>query len=91
MTRRVQMDKGRFIGGIICLAVAVLLGILNVRLPAEKLMFSALGENMPWVPVVILGVVGLVLLVTAPLGGQRAETQAPRAEDAADLDKVGEA
>jgi hypothetical protein len=85
------MDKGRLIGGIICLAVAALLAVLNVRLPAEKLMFSALGENMPWVPVVILGLVGLVLLVTAPLGRQRAGTQAPRAEIAADPDKPQEA
>jgi len=66
------MDKGRLIGGIICLAVAVLLAVLNVRLPADKLMFSALGENMPWVPVVSLGLVGLVLLVTAPGGRRRA-------------------
>ena len=85
------MDKGRLIGGIICLAVAALLAVLNVRLPADKLLFSFMGENMPWVPVIILGLAGLLLLVTAPLGGQRAETQAPRAEDAADLDKVGEA
>jgi hypothetical protein len=72
MTRRIQVDKGRLIGGIICLALAALLGILNVTLPADKLMFSAGGENMPWVPVVILGIVGLVLLVTAPGGRQRA-------------------
>jgi hypothetical protein len=85
------MNKGRLIGGIICLAVAALLAVLNVRLPAEKLMFSALGENMPWVPVVILGLVGLVLLVTAPGGRQRAGTRAPGVENTADSDKAREA
>jgi hypothetical protein len=91
MTRRVQMDKGRLIGGIICLALAALLGVLNLRLPADKLMFAVGGENMPWVPVVILGIVGLVLLATAPIGRQRTETQAPRAENTADPDEAGEA
>ena len=66
------MNKGRLIGGIVCLALAALLGILNVTLPADKLMFSVVGENMPWVPVFILGLVGIVLLVTAPGGRQRA-------------------
>jgi hypothetical protein len=91
MTRRVQMDKGRLIGGIFCLAVAALLAVLNVRLPADKLMFSALGENMPWVPVVILGIAGLVLLATAPGGRQRAGTRAPGVENTADPDKAREA
>jgi hypothetical protein len=85
------VDKGRLIGGIICLAVAALLAVLNMRLPADKLMFSFMGENMIWVPVVILGLLGLVLLVTAPMGRQRARTQAPGAKSTADPDKAEEA
>jgi len=43
-------------------------------------MYMVGDENMPWVPVAILGVVGLVLLVTAGFGGQRAGTQIPKKE-----------
>jgi hypothetical protein len=85
------VDKGRLIGGIICLAVAALLAVLNVRLPADKLLFSFMGENMPWVPVIILGLAGLVLMVTAPGSRQQAGTQAPRAKDTPDPDKAKEA
>jgi hypothetical protein len=82
------MNKGRFVGGIICLALAALLGVLNLRLPADKLTFSVGGENMPWVPVAVLGVVGLVLLVTSWSGGQRAEVSAPRKEIVIDEEKA---
>jgi len=67
------MNKGRFIGGLICLALAALLGVLNAVLPADKLMFMVGDENMPWVPPVILGIVGVVLLVTAVSGRQKAK------------------
>jgi len=82
------MNKGRFVGGIICLAVAALLAVLNLRLPADKMMFNVGGENMPWVPVAILGVVGLVLVATAGFGGQRAGTPAPKKEIVIDEEKA---
>ena len=56
------MNKGQLIGGIICLALAALLAVLSWRLPAEKLMFMVGGIN---VPMIILGIAGLVLLFTA--------------------------
>jgi hypothetical protein len=56
------MNKPRLIGGIICLALAVLLAVLNWRLPADKLMFMVGGIN---VPMIILAIVGLLLLITA--------------------------
>jgi len=59
------MNKSRLIGGIVCLAVAGLLAVLNVALPEDKLMFMVGDTNMPFVPVLILGVIGVVLLVTA--------------------------
>jgi hypothetical protein len=59
------MKVSQLIGGIICLAVAGLLAVLNVVLPADKLMFTVGDANMPWVPPVVLGIVGLGLLITA--------------------------
>lgn len=56
------MDKGRFAGGIVCLAVAGLLGVLSWRLPAEKMLFMAGGVS---IPMIILAVVGVVLLAFA--------------------------
>ena len=67
------MNKGRLVGGIICLALAALLGVLNVVLPADELMFPVGDMDIPWAPAVILGIVGIVLLVTAGSGRQKAE------------------
>ena len=58
------MDKSRAIGGIICLAIAGVLTVANLRLPAEDLMFQVGDVNMPWVPPLVLGIVGIVLLAT---------------------------
>jgi hypothetical protein len=82
------MNKGRLIGGIICLALAALLGTLNVVLPADKLMFQVGEENMPWVPVVILGAVGIVLLATAGGGRQERDTPVTREEIPLDPEKA---
>jgi hypothetical protein len=82
------MNKGRLVGGIICLALAVLLGALNLTLPAEDLMFQIGDENMPWVPVAALAVVGIVLLATAGFGGQEVATPAPKRESVIDPDKA---
>ena len=59
------MNKSRLIWGIICLALAVLLTVLNVVLPEGKMMFMVDDTNMPWVPPVVLGILGIVLLATA--------------------------
>jgi hypothetical protein len=56
------MNKGRLVGGIVCLALAALLLVLSIRLPADKLMFMAGGIN---VPMIVLALVGLALLVTS--------------------------
>jgi hypothetical protein len=59
------MNKSRLIWGIICLALAGLLTVLNLRLSPDKLMFMVGDTHMPWVPPVVLGILGIVLLATA--------------------------
>ena len=71
------MNKSRLIWGIICLALAALLAVLNFVLPADKLTFMVDGINRPYVPPIILGIIGLALLFTAGGGTQKTvqETQ----------------
>ena len=59
------MNKGQIIWGVICLLIAAALAVLNFTLPPENLMFQIGGRNMPWVPPVVLAVVGIILLATA--------------------------
>jgi hypothetical protein len=59
------MDRSKVIWGIICLAIAGFLTLANLRLPPENLMFQVGDYNMPWVPPVVLGIVGIILLATA--------------------------
>ncbi len=59
------MNKTNLIWGIVCLVIAGGLAVANLTLPPESLMFQIGGRNMPWVPAVVLGIVGIVLLATA--------------------------
>ncbi len=59
------MNKSKLIGGIICLLIAGGLTIVNLTLPPEDLMFQVGAVNMPWVPPVVLAVIGIVLLATS--------------------------
>ena len=58
------MNRERLIWGIILLVLAGLLAVLNIVLPDEKLMFMVGGTNMSYIPPIILGIVGIVLLAT---------------------------
>ncbi len=58
------MNKSKLIWGIICLVIAGGLTIANLRLPPENLMFQVGDVNMPWVPPIVLVIVGIVLLAT---------------------------
>lgn len=71
------MKKSNLIGGVICLAIAALLTVLNFTLSEESIMFMVGDQNMPWVPPVVLGIVGVVLLAT---GGQERPTPAREEE-----------
>jgi uncharacterized integral membrane protein len=59
------VNRGSLIGGIICLVLAILLAILNWRLPADEVVFMIGDVNAPLVPVAILAVVGLALIIGA--------------------------
>lgn len=59
------MNKSNLIWGIICLLIAAGLTIVNLALPPEKLMFQIGDTNMPWVPPVVLAIIGIILLATA--------------------------
>lgn len=56
------MNKGRIIGGLICLAIAVLLGVLHFTLPEEEMMFMVGDTNRSYLPPITLGVVAILLL-----------------------------
>jgi hypothetical protein len=72
------MDKSQLIGGIICLALAGLLTMLNVTRPANEMVFMIGDANMPWAPPIVLGIVGVVMLVTAGRRTQEAAAQAAK-------------
>jgi hypothetical protein len=59
------MNKSRLIWGIICLALAALIAVLTFVLPPDEMMFLIGDANVPWVPAIVLGIVGIVLLATA--------------------------
>lgn len=58
------MKVSQLIGGIICLVLAILLAVLAVTLPADKMIFMVGDTNMPYVPAIGLGIVGLALIIT---------------------------
>ncbi|MGA9534031.1 MAG: hypothetical protein WBR18_15020 [Anaerolineales bacterium] len=59
------MNKSRLIWGIICLLVASGLAVVNLTLSSENVMFQIGDQNMPWVPVVVMAVLGIWLLATS--------------------------
>ena len=58
------MNRGRLISGIVLLVIAGLLEVLNIVLPDEKLMFMVGDTIMSYVPPIMLGIIGIVLLAT---------------------------
>lgn len=58
------MNKSKLILGIICMIFATGLAVANLTLPSESLLFQIGDINMPWVPPVVLGIVGIILLAT---------------------------
>jgi len=58
------MNKGRLIGGIICVAVAVLLAVLYFTLPEGDVAFMMGDTNAIYVPIFVLAGLGLWMLAT---------------------------
>jgi len=58
------MNKFKIVWGVVCLVIAGLLVVANLRLPEEDLMFQIGDVNMPWIPPVVLGIIGIILLAT---------------------------
>jgi hypothetical protein len=63
---------GLLIGGIICLALAVVLTVLTLVLPPGSVMFMIGEGDQPWFPIIALGIVGIVLLAFSGVGRKRA-------------------
>ncbi len=58
------MNRSRVILGIVFIVIAGGLAVANLVLPEEKLMFMIGEENMPWVPVIVLGILGIIFVAT---------------------------
>ena len=58
------MNKSKLVWGIVLLAIAAGLTVANLTLPPENLMFQIGDTNMPWIPPVVLGIIGIILLAT---------------------------
>ena len=84
------MKKLNFFLGIGSLFIAVVLAILNLTLPPEKIWFDIGYGNWPWAPPIIFGIVGIVLLATAGIGRQTEDTPAaqPKPEVVQDPEKA---
>ena len=80
------MNKSRLIGGIICLVIAGVLTVANLRLPPENMMFQIGDTNMPWIPPVVLAIVGIILLATAFRADEA--TEQPQQEISIDPEKA---
>jgi hypothetical protein len=63
--REAKMNKGRLIGGIILVAVAVLLAVLNFVLPEGDVVFMMGDTNAIYIPIFVVGGLGLWMLATA--------------------------
>jgi hypothetical protein len=59
-----EMNKSKLLWGLVCLVIAAGLTVANLILPPENLMFKIGDINMPWIPPVALGIVGIILLAT---------------------------
>ena len=80
------MNKSKLIWGIVCLVIAGGLVVANLTLPTENLMFQVGDVNMPWVPPVVLGIVGIILLATANQSEEKIEET--KAEASVDSEKA---
>lgn len=70
-----EMDKTKLTVGIILILIACGLLAANIVLPAEKLMFTVGDMNIPYLPPIILGVMGVLFMVSASKGPAKKDTE----------------
>ena len=68
------MNKIRLILGMVCLVIAVALAVLNLTLSPDQIWFDIGYGNMPWIPPIVFGIAGIILLATAGIGTQNEVT-----------------
>jgi len=68
-TKEVKVNVSRLIGGIVCLLIAALLAVLYFVLPTDRMVFMVGEKNLSWLPPVILGIVGIILVASAMSSG----------------------
>ena len=73
------MNKSNLIWGIVCLVIAAVLAVLDLVLPPDSTVFYVGEQNMRWVPVVVLVIVGIILLATMKQSPEK-QAQAKEAE-----------
>jgi len=66
------MNKSKLIWGSICIVIAGGLAAANLTLPPENISFMVEGQNMPWIPVGVVAVLGIWLLATSGSSAQTA-------------------
>jgi hypothetical protein len=83
------MNKSNLVWGIICLVVAGGLAVANLTLPPENLMFQVGDQNMPWIPPVVLAIIGIILLANVTQKGEaEMSEQASKPENIIDPEKA---
>lgn len=82
------MNKSNLIWGIICLLIAGGLAIANLTLPSEDLMFQIGNKNMPWIPSIVLAVIGILLLTSVNQKGEEKMIEQTKVENKIDPEKA---
>ena len=71
------MNKSKLIWGIICLVIAGGMAFLILAdLPSVSVSFMVEGVNRPWVPTIVVAIIGIALLATANQPKEEKEAQA---------------
>ena len=82
------MKMSNLIWGIICLVVAGGLAVANLTLPPENLTFQVGDKNMPWMPPVVLAIIGIILLATSKQQGEEKVSDEKNIESTVDPEKA---
>jgi hypothetical protein len=83
-----KMDKSKLTWGIVCLVIAAALATANLTLPPESLMFQVGEKNMPWIPPIVLAIIGVILLINVNQKGEDKMTEDAKNVTPADPAKV---